>query len=86
MIPDTISGDGTNPNEGENAQITDKKNFTPNEELEKQKEYRQDQSNNKASNDPTAERNVGPKSALGLQRGLNNQWNKNGLMYAFPIR
>ena len=60
MIPDTISGDGTNPNEGENAQITDKKNFTPNEELEKQKEYRQDQSNNKASNDPTAERNVGP--------------------------
>jgi general L-amino acid transport system substrate-binding protein len=32
------------------------------------------------------ERNVGPKSALGLQRGLNNLWNKNGLMYAFPIR
>lgn len=32
------------------------------------------------------ERNVGPKSALGLQRGLNNLWNKQGLMYAFPIR
>ena len=32
------------------------------------------------------ERNVGPKSALGLPRGLNNQWNKQGLMYAFPIR
>lgn len=32
------------------------------------------------------ERNVGPKSALGLPRGLNNQWNKGGLMYAFPIR
>ncbi|RZJ59902.1 amino acid ABC transporter substrate-binding protein [Acidovorax sp. Leaf78] len=32
------------------------------------------------------DRNVGPKSALGLPRGLNNQWNKQGLMYAFPIR
>lgn len=32
------------------------------------------------------ERNVGPKSALGLPRGHNNQWNKQGLMYAFPIR
>jgi general L-amino acid transport system substrate-binding protein len=32
------------------------------------------------------ERNVGPKSALGLPRGSNNQWNKGGLMYAPPIR
>ena len=32
------------------------------------------------------ERNVGPNSALGLPRGLNNQWNKGGLMYAFPVR
>lgn len=32
------------------------------------------------------ERNVGPKSALGLPRGLNNLWNKGGLMYAYPIR
>jgi general L-amino acid transport system substrate-binding protein len=32
------------------------------------------------------ERNVGPKSALGLPRGINNQWNKGGLMYAVPIR
>ncbi|RZJ14650.1 MAG: amino acid ABC transporter substrate-binding protein [Acidovorax sp.] len=32
------------------------------------------------------ERNVGPKSALGLPRGLNNLWNKQGLMYAYPIR
>ena len=32
------------------------------------------------------ERNVGPKSALGLPRGVNNQWNKGGLMYAYPIR
>ncbi len=32
------------------------------------------------------ERNVGPASALGLPRGLNNQWNKGGLMYAYPIR
>jgi len=32
------------------------------------------------------ERNVGPKSPLGLPRGLNNLWNKGGLMYAYPIR
>lgn len=32
------------------------------------------------------ERNVGPKSALGLPRGINNQWNKGGLMYALPVR
>ena len=32
------------------------------------------------------ERNVGPKSSLGLPRGINNQWNKGGLMYAPPIR
>lgn len=32
------------------------------------------------------ERNVGPKSALALPRGSNNQWNKGGLMYAPPLR
>jgi general L-amino acid transport system substrate-binding protein len=32
------------------------------------------------------ERNVGPKSTLKLPRGLNNQWNKGGLMYAPPVR
>jgi general L-amino acid transport system substrate-binding protein len=32
------------------------------------------------------ERNVGPKSALALPRGVNNQWNKGGLMYAYPVR
>ena len=32
------------------------------------------------------ERNVGPTSALGLPRGVNNQWNKGGLMYAYPVR
>jgi general L-amino acid transport system substrate-binding protein len=32
------------------------------------------------------ERNMGPKSALGLPRGVNNLWNKGGLMYAPPIR
>jgi general L-amino acid transport system substrate-binding protein len=32
------------------------------------------------------ERNVGPKSALKLPRGLNNQWNKGGIQYAMPIR
>jgi general L-amino acid transport system substrate-binding protein len=32
------------------------------------------------------ERNVGPKSPLALPRGLNNQWTKGGLMYAWPVR
>jgi general L-amino acid transport system substrate-binding protein len=32
------------------------------------------------------ERNVGPSSALGLPRGLNNLWNKGGIQYAPPIR
>jgi general L-amino acid transport system substrate-binding protein len=32
------------------------------------------------------ERNVGPKSPLALPRGSNNQWNKGGLIYAFPVR
>ncbi len=32
------------------------------------------------------ERNVGPASPLGLPRGLNNLWNKGGLMYAYPVR
>jgi general L-amino acid transport system substrate-binding protein len=32
------------------------------------------------------ERNVGPKSPLGLPRGINNLWNKGGLMYAYPVR
>ncbi|MFC7668663.1 hypothetical protein ACFQT0_15760 [Hymenobacter humi] len=59
MIPDNISGDGTDPNEGENADITENKNFPKNEELERQKAYKQDQSNNKASNDPSAARNTG---------------------------
>ena len=32
------------------------------------------------------ERNLGPKTAIGLPRGLNNLWNQGGLMYAYPIR
>lgn len=60
MIPDNISGDGTNPDEGEHADIINNEDFARNEELEKQKDYKQDQSNNKASNDPTAARNTGP--------------------------
>jgi general L-amino acid transport system substrate-binding protein len=32
------------------------------------------------------ERHVGPKTPIGLPRGLNNQWNKGGLMYAPPVR
>lgn len=32
------------------------------------------------------ERNVGPKSPLGLPRGMNNLWSKGGIMYAPPVR
>src|SRR5690606_31272671 len=32
------------------------------------------------------ERNVGQDSPLKIQRGLNAQWTKGGLMYALPIR
>jgi general L-amino acid transport system substrate-binding protein len=32
------------------------------------------------------ERNVGADSPLKLPRGLNQQWNKGGIMYAWPIR
>ena len=32
------------------------------------------------------ERNVGPKTKLGLERGLNAQWFNGGLMYAAPFR
>ena len=32
------------------------------------------------------ERNMGPKTPVGLPRGANNLWNKGGLMYAPPIR
>jgi len=32
------------------------------------------------------ERNMGPKSALALPRGVNNLWTKGGLMYAPPVR
>ena len=32
------------------------------------------------------ERNVGPDTALGLERGLNALWTEGGLMYASPIR
>jgi len=32
------------------------------------------------------DRNVGPKTPLALNRGLNAQWNKGGLMYGLPAR
>jgi general L-amino acid transport system substrate-binding protein len=32
------------------------------------------------------DRNVGPKTKLGLERGLNALWTKGGLMYAAPFR
>jgi general L-amino acid transport system substrate-binding protein len=32
------------------------------------------------------ERNVGPETSLGLERGLNALWTNGGLMYAIPFR
>lgn len=32
------------------------------------------------------ERNVGPKTPIGLPRALNRQWKDGGLMYAYPVR
>ncbi len=32
------------------------------------------------------DRNLGPSSSVRLPRGLNNLWNKGGLMYAYPVR
>lgn len=32
------------------------------------------------------ERNLGPSSPMGLERGLNAQWRDGGLMYGWPIR
>ena len=32
------------------------------------------------------DRNVGPKTPLGLSRGLNRLWNKGGILYAPPMR
>jgi len=32
------------------------------------------------------ERNVGPNTQLGLERGLNDLWTKGGIMYAAPFR
>ncbi len=32
------------------------------------------------------DRNVGPKTPIGLERGLNALWNKGGLQYAAPVR
>ena len=59
MIPDNPAGNGTDAYEGENADTTESKKFPKNEELEKQKEYHQEQSNGKVSNDPSAARNTG---------------------------
>ncbi|MDH4249253.1 MAG: amino acid ABC transporter substrate-binding protein, partial [Deltaproteobacteria bacterium] len=32
------------------------------------------------------ERNVGKKTPLGLDRGLNQLWSKGGILYAAPVR
>ncbi|ABS69767.1 amino acid ABC transporter substrate-binding protein [Xanthobacter versatilis] len=32
------------------------------------------------------DRNVGPATPLGIERGLNNLWNKGGIQYGMPVR
>ena len=32
------------------------------------------------------DRNLGPKTPLAMERGINAQWNKGGLLYAPPLR
>jgi general L-amino acid transport system substrate-binding protein len=32
------------------------------------------------------ERNIGPNTPIGLARGVNNQWNKGGILYSPPFR
>ena len=32
------------------------------------------------------DRNVGPETPLGIERGINNLWNKGGIQYGMPIR
>ena len=32
------------------------------------------------------DRNIGPGTALNLERGLNNLWNNGGIMYVPPFR
>ncbi|MDQ0504799.1 amino acid ABC transporter substrate-binding protein [Xanthobacter agilis] len=32
------------------------------------------------------DRNLGPSTPLGLERGLNNLWNKGGIQYGMPVR
>ncbi|GAB3586870.1 hypothetical protein [Hymenobacter daeguensis] len=60
MIPDKNSDNGTNSSQDESTEAENNKAFARNEELEKQQEYQQSQSNGKTSNDPTAARNTGP--------------------------
>ena len=59
ILDELFGGDGDKATEGENAKIKENKNFTHNEQLEKEKEYKQDQSNNKSGNDATAARYEG---------------------------
>ena len=59
MILDTLFGDNADNSDNENGRITEK-GLPVNEQLEKEKEYKQDQSNGKEANDPTAQRNMAP--------------------------
>ena len=57
MILDNLFGSDDDQPETENGKIAEK-GIAKNEQLEKEKEYKQDQSNGKEANDPTAQRNT----------------------------
>ncbi|WP_022822886.1 hypothetical protein [Hymenobacter norwichensis] len=60
MILDKLFGkDEVNDDDKANSGITDKQPAPYNEELEKEKTYKADQSNGKEANDPSAQRNTG---------------------------
>jgi hypothetical protein len=62
MILDKLFGkDEVNDEDKANSEITDKQPAPYNEEQEKEKEYKADQSNGKEANDPSAFRNTGAR-------------------------
>ena len=59
MILDALFGTADDQPADENGRITEK-GFPVNEQLEKEKEYKQGESNGKDASDPTAQRNMAP--------------------------
>ncbi|SHK51060.1 hypothetical protein [Hymenobacter psychrotolerans] len=61
MILDNLFGkDDLNDKDKENSKVLDDKPAAYNEQLEKEKDFKADQSNGKSSDDATAHRNQGP--------------------------